>query len=217
MRELALGKGSFGILTGPPPDPRTASFEAGNSSHSTSQPSWCRRFYVYQQIIYVEPPAFTPRPWPYLPYAIPLLCKIPSLTSGNRQQHCAYSSSPFPDEFVTSTLVGTSPFTVVMVSLTPPSPAPERRRLTTKQDWEQEFRPQGMQMMQKTQTLSFLGRRSFVPRPLSEATEIFDTDNEDENTDDTSPPRSMGSVRSPPPPDSLLRARLTRSALAGRR
>jgi hypothetical protein len=147
----------------------------------------------------VEPPAFTPRLSPYLPYAIPLLCKIPSLTTGNRQQHCANSSSPFPDEFVTSTFVGKSPFTVVMVSLPSPSPAPEPRRLTTQQDWEQEFRPQGMQMMQKPQTLSFLGRRSFVPRPMSEATEIFDTDNEDESTDDGSPPRSMGSVGSPPP------------------
>src|SRR2546421_2125790 len=38
---------------------------------------------------------------------------------------------------------------VVMVNLTSPPPAPEPRRLTTQQDWEQEFRPQGMQMMQK--------------------------------------------------------------------
>jgi hypothetical protein len=29
---------------------------------------------------------------------------------------------------------------------------------------------------------------------MSEATEIFDTDNEDENTDDGSGPQSMGSV-----------------------
>lgn len=77
---------------------------------------------------------------------------------------------------------------------------PETKWLTTKQDWEQELRPQGVQMVQKkTQPLSFLGRRSFVPRPMSEATEIFDTDNEDENTDDGSAPRSMGSVCQPPP------------------
>src|SRR5436305_4682508 len=66
--------------------------------------------------------------------------------------------------------------------------------LTTEQEWSQEFRPQAVQMVQKTQTLSFFGRRSFVPRPMSEATEIFDTDNEDENTDDGSGPQSMGSV-----------------------
>ena len=66
--------------------------------------------------------------------------------------------------------------------------------LTTEQEWNQEFRPQAVQMVQKTQTLSFFGRRSFVPRPMSEATEIFDTDNEDENTDDGSGPQSMGSV-----------------------
>ena len=66
--------------------------------------------------------------------------------------------------------------------------------LTTEQEWSQEFRPQAVQMVQKSQTLSFFGRRSFVPRPMSEATEIFDTDNEDENTDDGSAPRSMGSV-----------------------
>jgi hypothetical protein len=83
-----------------------------------------------------------------------------------------------------------------MVSWTRPSAGPETKRLTTKQDWEQEFRPQGVQMVQKTQTLSFLERRSFVPRPMSEATEIFDTDNEDENTDDGSGPQSMGSVSS---------------------
>lgn len=52
-------------------------------------------------------------------------------------------------------------------------------------------------MVQKTQPLSLLGRRSFVPRPMSEATEIFDTDNEDENTDDGSGPQSMGSVCHP--------------------
>ena len=45
-------------------------------------------------------------------------------------------------------------------------------------------------MTQKHKTLSFMGRRSIAPRPLSEATEIFDTDNED----DDSLPRSMGSV-----------------------
>jgi hypothetical protein len=71
----------------------------------------------------------------------------------------------------------------------------EYQSLTTEQEWSQEFRPQAAQMVQKSQTLSFFGRRSFVPRPMSEATEIFDTDNEDENTDDGSGPRSMGSVR----------------------
>ena len=71
---------------------------------------------------------------------------------------------------------------------------PEDQMLTTEQEWGQEFRPQAVQMVQKAQTLSFFGRRSFVPRPMSEATEIFDTDNEDENTDDGSGSRSMGSV-----------------------
>lgn len=61
------------------------------------------------------------------------------------------------------------------------------------QDWDSSVQPSGEQMIEKRQTLSFLGRRSFVPRPLSEATEIFDTDNED-GTDDDSAPRSVGSV-----------------------
>lgn len=56
---------------------------------------------------------------------------------------------------------------------------------------------EGAPMMEKPQTLSFLGRRSFVPRPMSEATEIFDTDNEDDVTDDESTPQSMGSVSRP--------------------
>src|SRR5882757_3105562 len=40
---------------------------------------------------------------------------------------------------------------------------------------------QSVEMLQKPSTLSFLGRRTFAPRPLSEATEIFDTDNEDDS------------------------------------
>lgn len=55
----------------------------------------------------------------------------------------------------------------------------------------------GAQMTEKPQTLSFFGRRSFVPRPMSEATVIFDTDNEDDVTDDESTPQSMGSVSRP--------------------
>jgi hypothetical protein len=84
-----------------------------------------------------------------------------------------------------------------MVRPTLLSRVPESIQLTTEQDWEQEFRPHAVQMVQKTHTLSFLGRRSFVPRPMSEATEIFDTDNEDESTDDGSGPQSMGSVCQP--------------------
>ena len=70
----------------------------------------------------------------------------------------------------------------------------------------------GLQMVEKPQNLSFFGRRSFVPRPMSEATEIFDTDNEDDVTDDELVPQSSGSV------SGLVlhtRASLT-SSLAGR-
>ncbi|KIX06993.1 uncharacterized protein Z518_04969 [Rhinocladiella mackenziei CBS 650.93] len=44
---------------------------------------------------------------------------------------------------------------------------------------------QPVEMPQKPFTLCFLGHRTHLPRPLSEATEIFDTDNEDE--DDSGP------------------------------
>lgn len=40
---------------------------------------------------------------------------------------------------------------------------------------------QPVEMLQKTSDLSFLGRRTLAPRPLSDATEIFDTDNEDDS------------------------------------
>ena len=50
----------------------------------------------------------------------------------------------------------------------------------------------GVQMLEKTPTLSFLGRRSFAPRPLSDATEIFDTDFEDDSASST--PVSMESM-----------------------
>lgn len=40
---------------------------------------------------------------------------------------------------------------------------------------------QSVEMLQKPSSLSFLGRHTFAPRPLSEATEIFDTDNEDDS------------------------------------
>ena len=40
---------------------------------------------------------------------------------------------------------------------------------------------QPVEMAQKFSDLSFLGRRTIAPRPLSEATEIFDTDNEEDS------------------------------------
>ncbi|KAJ9606341.1 hypothetical protein H2200_009302 [Cladophialophora chaetospira] len=56
-------------------------------------------------------------------------------------------------------------------------------------EWSTQYSPlrlQPVEMLQKTSDLSFLGRRTLVPRPLSEATEIFDTDNEE---DFDSPPQ----------------------------
>ncbi|KIW94647.1 uncharacterized protein Z519_04624 [Cladophialophora bantiana CBS 173.52] len=50
-------------------------------------------------------------------------------------------------------------------------------------DWSTPYSPlqlQPVEMLQKPPDLSFLGRRTIAPRPLSEATEIFDTDNEDD-------------------------------------
>lgn len=55
-------------------------------------------------------------------------------------------------------------------------------------------------MMEKIHPLSFLGRRTFAPRPLSEATEIFDTDHEQDSEIEDSEigdsPRSTGSMQS---------------------
>ena len=51
-------------------------------------------------------------------------------------------------------------------------------------EWSTQYSPlqlQPVEMLQKASDLSFLGRRTVVPRPLSEATEIFDTDNEDDS------------------------------------
>lgn len=51
-------------------------------------------------------------------------------------------------------------------------------------EWSTQYSPlqlQPVEMLQKTSDLSFLGRRTFAPRPVSEATEIFDTDNEDDS------------------------------------
>ncbi|KIW26246.1 uncharacterized protein PV07_09359 [Cladophialophora immunda] len=51
-------------------------------------------------------------------------------------------------------------------------------------EWSIQYSPlqlQPVEMQQKTADLSFLGRRTMAPRPLSEATEIFDTDNEDDS------------------------------------
>lgn len=53
-----------------------------------------------------------------------------------------------------------------------------------------QLQTQSMEMLQKSSTLSFLGRRTTVPRPLSEATEIFDTDSEE---DLDSPPQAWDS------------------------
>ena len=58
-------------------------------------------------------------------------------------------------------------------------------------EWSTQYSPlqlQPLEMARKTSHLSFLGRRTINPRPLSEATEIFDTDNEDDS--DPSSPRS---------------------------
>src|ERR1700759_782978 len=55
-------------------------------------------------------------------------------------------------------------------------------------EWSTPYSPlqlQPVEMTQKSSDLSFLGRRTLVPRPLSEATEIFDTDNEEDS--DSSP------------------------------
>ena len=62
------------------------------------------------------------------------------------------------------------------------------------QEWDQSALEPRVQMTERAKTLSFLGRRSFVPRPLSEATEIFDTDTEEDITENGSTPRSMQSV-----------------------
>jgi hypothetical protein len=44
------------------------------------------------------------------------------------------------------------------------------------------LRLQPVEMLQKTTDLSFLHRRTILPRPISEATEIFDTDSEDDSS-----------------------------------
>jgi hypothetical protein len=57
-------------------------------------------------------------------------------------------------------------------------------------EWSTQYSPlqlQPVEMLQKSADLSFLGRRTLIPRPLSDATEIFDTDNEE---DSDSSPRS---------------------------
>jgi len=50
-------------------------------------------------------------------------------------------------------------------------------------EWSQQYQQlklDGVDMTQKADSLSFFARRTYIPRPLSEATEIFDTDAEDE-------------------------------------
>ncbi|EXJ96100.1 hypothetical protein A1O1_01226 [Capronia coronata CBS 617.96] len=57
-------------------------------------------------------------------------------------------------------------------------------------DWAsrlQELQAQSVEMLEKPSKLPFLGPRIIVPRPLSEATEIFDTDNEDDSDSAGSP------------------------------
>ncbi|KAL2427250.1 hypothetical protein ABEF95_010615 [Exophiala dermatitidis] len=57
-------------------------------------------------------------------------------------------------------------------------------------DWSSQFQQlhlQSVEMLQKPSTLSFLSRHTMLPRPLSEATEIFDTDNEDDSDTALSP------------------------------
>ena len=56
-----------------------------------------------------------------------------------------------------------------------------------------------MEMMEKHHALSFLGRRPMAPRPLSQATEFLDTDDEEndsfeESEPTNSTPRSLESV-----------------------
>jgi hypothetical protein len=55
-------------------------------------------------------------------------------------------------------------------------------------------------MFQKGQTRQFLASQAQAPRPLSEATEIYETDFEDDfsDTEDMSARRSIGSVRRVP-------------------
>lgn len=57
--------------------------------------------------------------------------------------------------------------------------------------------PAELEMFQKSyNTRSLFEARTLAPRPLSEATEIFDTDFEEDESDDdqTSPRSSIGSV-----------------------
>ncbi|ETI27023.1 hypothetical protein G647_10122 [Cladophialophora carrionii CBS 160.54] len=80
-------------------------------------------------------------------------------------------------------------------------------------EWSTHYSPlqlQPVEMFQKTSDLSFLGRRTLAPRPLSEATEIFDTDNEDDSDslpqpwdsqdDDSQSTLSSGRDELPTPP-----------------
>lgn len=53
-------------------------------------------------------------------------------------------------------------------------------------------RPTTMEMVQKPSPLSFLGRRTAAPRPLSESTDFFDTDGEDDSVG--SSPASLESL-----------------------
>lgn len=64
--------------------------------------------------------------------------------------------------------------------------------------------PPGVEMFQRGKTQPFFAVRSDKPRPVSEATEIFDTDFEDDSSefeeDAQSPKFSFESVSRPPVP-----------------
>ncbi|KIV94169.1 hypothetical protein PV10_01960 [Exophiala mesophila] len=68
----------------------------------------------------------------------------------------------------------------------------------------QQLQLDSLEMAQKPSTLSFLGRRTHAPRPISEATEIFDTDSEQdpldlpEDADSESTLSSRDDVPTPP-------------------
>ena len=71
-------------------------------------------------------------------------------------------------------------------------------------------------MFHKGQARQFLASQAQAPRPLSEATEIYDTDFEDDfsDTEDMSARRSIGSVRALPQSVSLSWVVLTLCSLA---
>lgn len=74
-------------------------------------------------------------------------------------------------------------------------------------EWSQQYQQlkyDAQDMTQKPDSLSFFARRTYVPRPLSEATEIFDTDAEDDSLESPEDDDSQSTLSSrdelPTPP-----------------